>query len=158
MSSRALLVLRLCVGGVLCWAGGSKLTAVASFAESIANYRILPAQANQLLAAVIPWWEVVAGLLLVFGVWVRPAAMLAVAMFSLFGLAVSSALARGLDIDCGCFGTAAGGRVGVLTLFVDLICATAGALLFRLAGPGEPPPTPSPSDSVREQAERQAVQ
>lgn len=119
------LVARLLLGGLLIYAGAIKLPDGSQFAEAIANYRLLPAQANQLLAILLPWTEVLVGLLLIFGVWVRASALLALLMFLAFTAAVISALARGLDIDCGCFGTDTATRVGLHTLLIE----AAGILL-----------------------------
>jgi uncharacterized membrane protein YphA (DoxX/SURF4 family) len=112
--------LRVVVGGVLFVAGFQKLSSSAQFAEVIANFRILPAQGNQLLAVVLPWCEIAAGLFLVAGIWTRAAGIVGALLFVSFGIAAGSALIRGLDIECGCFGTGAHARVGLTTLAIDL--------------------------------------
>ena len=76
----------------------------------------------------LPWWEIGAGTLLLLGWWTRAAALLAAALFSAFGVAVTVALIRGLDIDCGCFGTGAGARVGGQTLALDLLAMVLSGL------------------------------
>lgn len=128
--------------GLLLFAGGLlKLGAGWTFAEAIANYRLLPAAANQLLAVALPWIEIVGGLLLIFDLWVRPSALLAAILFGAFGVAAGSALARGLDIECGCFGTGGAARIGLGTLAVDLLgLAAAAALLWK----GSPTELPAP--------------
>jgi uncharacterized membrane protein YphA (DoxX/SURF4 family) len=121
------LMFRLALGVLLFYTGFQKLNTPAQFAEIIANFRLLPAQGNQLLAVILPWCEISAGLLLVLGLWTRAAGIVATAMFLAFGVAVTSALIRGLDIECGCFGTASQARVGLTTLAIDasgLIAAT----------------------------------
>jgi uncharacterized membrane protein YphA (DoxX/SURF4 family) len=136
---------RFVLGAILCAAGVMKLTVAWEFSESIANYRMLPAQLNQILGVVLPWWELGAGLLLLLGLWVRASALLSLALFGAFGAAVSMALARGLDIDCGCFGTGASGRVGFRTLVVDLMGLGLSLFVLRMAGKeaGEPRPVPA---------------
>jgi uncharacterized membrane protein YphA (DoxX/SURF4 family) len=128
----AVLLARLALGGVLFYAGFLKLKNGWQFAESIANFRMLPAQANQILAVVLPWVEVSAGALLVFGVWVRAAGILAGLMFAAFLVAISAALYRGLDIECGCFGTGAASRVGLHALAFDLLWLAAAGLVLWL--------------------------
>lgn len=121
---------RLLLGGILLYAGFTKLNDGWRFAEAIANYRILPAQANQFLALTLPWLEVVLGLLLVLGLWLRAAAGLASLLFLGFSVAVIAALVRQLDISCGCFGTGGAARMGIQTLVLDLFCLVCGAIIL----------------------------
>lgn len=111
---------RLLLGGLLLAAGLSKVGDGWAFAETIANFRLLPAAGNQIAAVVIPWWEMTAGVLLVLNLWLRPTCWMASGLFVVFGGAVTSALVRGLDLHCGCFGTGGGGRTGVGLLLLDL--------------------------------------
>lgn len=114
-------ILRFVLGAVFIFAGALKIYDPATFATDIANYRLLPHAWVNLLAITLPWIEVLAGLLLVVGIWVRPSALLVTAMLVVFLVAVSQALVRGLDIRCGCFGTFGGRRAGLQTLLTDLV-------------------------------------
>jgi uncharacterized membrane protein YphA (DoxX/SURF4 family) len=67
-------------------------------------YHVLPAQAVELVAAGLPWFELALGVLLLLGAAVRPVAMLAGLLLLAFIAGVSQAWARGLYIDFGCFG------------------------------------------------------
>src|SRR5258708_3665576 len=129
-----MVVLQGALGALLLAASASKLLSPEAFAESIANYRLLPAQANQFLAVVLPWWEGMAGLLLLFRLWSRAASLVSVLLFGAFSFAVASALLRQLDIGCGCFGTSGGSTVGAQTLAVDLFGLTAAAALAWTQG------------------------
>ncbi len=131
MSRLAIFSLRHLLGLLLFTAGLLKLGAGWTFAETIANYRLLPAAANQALAVTLPWIEIAGGLLLIFDLWVRPSALLGALLFGAFGLATAAALARGLDIECGCFGTGAATRAGLSTLAIDLLGLAGAALLVR---------------------------
>jgi putative oxidoreductase len=113
------LVLRILLGAVLFYAGFSKLNATWEFAGNIANFRLLPPQLNQVLALILPWMEIIAGVLLFFNLWVRAAGIVSTALFSAFFVAVVSALIRGLDIDCGCFGPHST-KLGLVTLAMDV--------------------------------------
>ncbi len=97
------LVARLILGGVFLYAGFVKIGEPAGFAGSVAAYRLLPYFGNYLAAAVLPWLEVLCGLLLIAGYRTRAAASLVLLLLLAFMAALVSALARGLDIDCGCF-------------------------------------------------------
>ena len=94
---------RLALAAIFCYAGSVKALDVVAFAGSVANYQLLPYQLNFLVAATLPYVELAAGLLLLFGRQVRPATLLVAGMNGVFILALLSVILRGLDIDCGCF-------------------------------------------------------
>ena len=112
---------RLVVGGAFLYAGAVKIIDPAAFAKDISNYQILPANMVNLLAITLPWIEVVAGLLLVCGVWMRPSTLVIGVLLLVFVVAISHAMSRGLDIHCGCFGSAKGRRIGLTTLAEDFV-------------------------------------
>jgi putative oxidoreductase len=97
------LALRIVLGGVFLYAGGLKITDPAAFAGSVAAYKLIPTFGNYLVAATLPWVEVLCGLLLITGYRVRAGATLILLMNLVFVVALTSAIIRGLDIDCGCF-------------------------------------------------------
>jgi uncharacterized membrane protein len=80
------------------------------FADSIAAFRILPAALINLLALALPPYEIACGVLLLWPP-TRRLGALAIALLSMmFFAALSSALLRGLTLDCGCFGSSAPSR------------------------------------------------
>ncbi len=87
------------------------------FAQAIANYKLLPDNFINILAIILPWIEISAGLLLLFGVSVKENSIIISGMLIIFIIAIAISLARGLNIDCGCFGTANGNELGSLKLF-----------------------------------------
>lgn len=95
---------RLGLGGLFLYAGLLKADDIPAFAGQIAAYRLLPYQANYLLAATLPYVEILAGALLLANRHVRPASLLLAGMTLVFMVALVSVIARGLEIDCGCFG------------------------------------------------------
>lgn len=111
---------RLPLGALLLWAGAAKLGEGWDFAATIEGYRLLSAPFNQLLAVTLPWWELAAGLGLILSLWTRPAAVLSLLLFVAFTIATASAWARGLDVDCACFGSANATSSGLRTLLVDI--------------------------------------
>ena len=80
-----------------------KIAEPASFALDIATYDILPLVAVNLVAIVLPWIEFIVGAMLIAGWRVRAASLLVAAMMVVFLAALCIALARGLDMSCGCF-------------------------------------------------------
>jgi uncharacterized membrane protein YphA (DoxX/SURF4 family) len=117
---RTIRICQIATGIVLGIAGLAKIGDIASFAEQIHNFRIVPVATENLFAITLPWIELVAALSLVLGLRARAAAMLGLGLFVLFTLAVVAALVRGLDIDCGCFGTADASRVGLVKVAQNL--------------------------------------
>ncbi len=95
---------RLLLGGVLLAAGGLKLSKPTDSASAVAAYKILPANLAHLVGYALPWLEVAIALLLIIGIMVRPAAVVGGAIMIVFTAAIASVWARGLLIDCGCFG------------------------------------------------------
>ena len=71
---------------------------------AVRAYDVLPAAGVELVAALLPWVELALGVLLLLGVGTRLAAMASVALLLVFIAGVTQAWARGLSIDCGCFG------------------------------------------------------
>ena len=94
---------RITLGVVFIYAALLKIADPVAFAGSVAAYHILPYFASYLTAAVLPFLELVCGLLLVCGYRVKGGALIIVGMNLVFMAALASALVRGLDIDCGCF-------------------------------------------------------
>ena len=80
------------------------------FAHMIYNYRLVPGGLVNLMGLVMPWFELLAGLALVLGIWTRTAAALIGALLLVFVAAISINLARGNAIDCGCFDVSAAGK------------------------------------------------
>jgi hypothetical protein len=122
-------LLRCILGSLLVWAGFSKLQSLWLFSEALANYRLFPAQLNQALAITLPWLELGSGLLLLAGVWVRPSGWMAAGLFACFALASLSALLRGLNIECGCYGTASARRIDALTVLQSVLCLLGSIVL-----------------------------
>lgn len=128
MSARAWLrsaafvrVCELATGAIFAWAGLAKIGNLAGFAAQIHNFRILPLAAENLAAIALPWIEIVVAVTLLLGVRSRDGARTALALLVLFTLAVLLAVTRGLDIECGCFGTADATKVGWLKVGEDLV-------------------------------------
>lgn len=123
-------VCRLLLGGVFLWAGAVKALDVPAFAGQVAAYRILPYAWNYAVAATLPYVELLAGALLLVNARVKPAALLTALLNALFVIVLLSVLARGLDIDCGCFGPDAG-TTPLQALGRDLVLLALAVAVFR---------------------------
>jgi uncharacterized membrane protein YphA (DoxX/SURF4 family) len=113
LSARALdvvgTVVRVGFAGVWLVSGGIKATDLPRTYLAVHAYEVLPASVAALVAAVLPFVEIGLGVLLVAGVGTRLVAALSGLLLLVFIAGVVQAWARGLTIDCGCFG--GGGQV-----------------------------------------------
>lgn len=98
------LVARLVVGGVWIAAGAVKLPDPYASVQAVRAYEILPASAAEAVGYLLPVVEVVVGLALVLGLLTRGAGVVSALLFVVFIAGIASVWARGLEIDCGCFG------------------------------------------------------
>jgi uncharacterized membrane protein YphA (DoxX/SURF4 family) len=97
-------IARLVVGGVWIAAGLLKLPDPAASVRAVRAYRILPESTVTVVGYGLPVLEVCLGLLLIIGLGTRAVAGLSAVLMLAYIVAISSAWARGLQIDCGCFG------------------------------------------------------
>lgn len=122
------LVARLLLGGVMLVAGALKVTDPEAATQAVRAYELLPQGFDGIVGLLLPFLEIAIGLLLIVGYGVRPAAVAAGVFMVVFIAAVASAWARGLAIDCGCFG--GGGQVAPgQTKYLQEILRDAGLLL-----------------------------
>jgi uncharacterized membrane protein YphA (DoxX/SURF4 family) len=103
------LLARLALGGVLVWAGALKLGNPLGSARAVQAYDVLPFEVAKYLGYGLPWLEVAVGALLVVGLLTRANALVGTLLMAAFVVGIAQAWARGLTIDCGCFG--GGGQV-----------------------------------------------
>ena len=99
----ALLGIRLAVGAIFVSTAYSKLRYPFFFAFSLTEYGMLPDSLVTLVAVILPWLELLIGSALLLGVAVRAGAIIGMVLSSVFALAMLSALARGLEVNCGCY-------------------------------------------------------
>lgn len=98
---------RLVLAGVFLAAAAPKLLDPAAFAASIANFRVFPDAIVNAIATIIPALEL-CGALALLTPWRRGGALLLGTLLVGFTALLALSLARGLDLDCGCFGSHGG--------------------------------------------------
>lgn len=101
--------MRLLLTGVFLSAGLLKVMDPIGFAEDIRNYQLVSDPIPAALALSLPWLEILAALGVLTGRLFRGSLVILAGMNVVFLAAIGSAWARGLDIQCGCFGAAGGG-------------------------------------------------
>jgi uncharacterized membrane protein YphA (DoxX/SURF4 family) len=96
---------------------------------AVRAYDVLPTAGVEAVAALLPWVELALGVLLLLGIGTRVVAALSAALLLVFVAGVVQAWARGLSIDCGCFG--GGGAVAPgETTYVQEVLRDGGFLLM----------------------------
>ncbi len=121
-SRTAALGLAIRLGAAAIWlvAGAAKLTELQHFHAQVDQYRLLPGVLEAPFAYALPLIELFVGLYLLLGLLTRAAALAGCFLMVLFLIAEAQAWARGLSLDCGCFGGLAQQRVGLGTIVRDL--------------------------------------
>jgi uncharacterized membrane protein YphA (DoxX/SURF4 family) len=132
------IALRLALGVVFLYAAWPKLTqSWLLFAMDIDAYQVLPHWAVVFAARTLPWGELLLGLWLISGKWLRLSALGASLLLGSFFALLVRAYLKGMQINCGCFGS--GDIISPRTLLRDgaLLAAAAilAALAFRRSGP-----------------------
>jgi uncharacterized membrane protein YphA (DoxX/SURF4 family) len=104
------MVVGVLLGLVFVYASLDKIADPAAFARIVYQWQTLGPVGSNLVAVTLPWVELVAGLLLIVGVWRRDAAAVVAVLLVVFIAAAVFVLARGIDVDnCGCTSVAAAG-------------------------------------------------
>lgn len=124
-----LFLFRLVLGFVFIYAGIEKIADPHGFSTSISNYKLFPLFSINLIAIPLPWFEVVAGVLLIFGIAVKENALMLNVLLFLFIVAIAISLFRGLDIDCGCFGSDS--QIGFLKIVENFVLLFFGIILMK---------------------------
>lgn len=91
------------IGLIFLYACYHKILAPAHFAKIIYGYYLFPGFSINLIAIVLPFIELIAGLAMILGIYPRSAVLIINGMLLLFIVALSINLIRGIQFDCGCF-------------------------------------------------------
>lgn len=122
------LVVRLLLGGVMLVAGLLKVAKPEVSARAVQAYQLLPFDLATYVGYGLPVLEVVLGALLVLGLFTRTSAAISGVLLVAFIIGITSAWARGLSIDCGCFGE--GGTIDPSqTRYIEEILRDVGLVL-----------------------------
>ena len=123
---RQILVLfsRIVLGAVLIVASIDKILHPEAFAKVIGNYNVLPFGLENIIAIILPILELFVGCCLIFGVMLDGSAIITAGMMFVFIIALSQAMIRGIDINCGCFKVSVdngGSNIGYRRIIEDII-------------------------------------
>ena len=133
------IIFRLIIGSVFVFAAIDKILDPYTFAADIRNYQILPDIFSNILALILPWIEFFCGMFLIIGIYIRSSALIIASMLVVFIFAISLAMMRGLNIDCGCYHSIGNSnKIGLKKLIEDFIYFIMASYLFLAVslGPG----------------------
>ena len=126
------LICRFFLGGIFIYASIDKIVHPHEFARIIHNYQILPDFLVYIVAATMPFIELITGLFLIAGLYKETSAIVLSSMLMVFIIAISFNLIRGINFDCGCFTTVAkeGGSDPVGLLIRDILMLIPAAIII----------------------------
>ncbi|TDQ48521.1 MauE/DoxX family redox-associated membrane protein [Actinorugispora endophytica] len=101
----ATLAARLALAGVVGYAGYTKVIVPALSVQSVQAYQLFGDDVSRFIGYTLPLFEIALALLLVLGLATRLTGIVGALLMGVFIAGIASAWARGLNIDCGCFGT-----------------------------------------------------
>lgn len=132
-----ILLLRLILGGIFIWASIDKIANPDKFATAVRNYLILPMEVTNLVAIILPWVEMMCGILLIVGFKTKSNALVLTGLLFIFNIALLIALARGLDISCGCFDVDSKSTINGWYVLRDWSLLLAGVILVAFGRQGK---------------------
>jgi putative oxidoreductase len=121
------LIFRIILGTLFLLASTSKAVEPAIFAEEIANYKILPELLVNIMAITFPWIELICAVFIITGVRLKSATFILGLLLIVFSIGVFIAMAKGLNINCGCHTQVMAEEIGMTKLIENT-----GLLLITL--------------------------
>ena len=101
--------------------------------QTILFHPVIILAARLVLGSVFVIAEVLSGVFLIFGVRLRASSALVAAMLVVFLIAIGTAMARGLSIECGCYSQGGGEKVGWKKVFEDVALLVLAIQIFVAA-------------------------
>ncbi len=125
------------LGGLFVYAGAIKISNPLAMADTIAAFGIVPLALINSFALAVPVFEIATGVMLFLGWFRRVAALALLITLGAYTTAIASALARGITIDCGCFGVGGPATRGDMwwDLGRDLAMLAAALAVYRWSLP-----------------------
>jgi protein-disulfide isomerase/uncharacterized membrane protein YphA (DoxX/SURF4 family) len=125
-------VIRVALGAIWIVAGAEKVSDPAVFVRAVRAYEVVPEWLVKGIGYGLPFLEITVGVLLILGIGTRITAIAAGFLFVVFLIGIIQASARGLQIDCGCFGGGGSLAKGADTTYTLDILRDIGLLILAL--------------------------
>jgi len=122
------LIVRLTIGVIFIYASIDKIGAPAQFARIVYNYHFLPGSLINFFALVMPWIEIICGILLIAGIYKEGSILILDLMIIAFIIAIGVNLFRGINLECGCFSVSSKAKDSAL----DLLLRDIGLLVLGI--------------------------
>ena len=126
-----ILVLRIILGVVFILAAADKVLEPGKFAIAVRGYQLIPVELSNLFAIVVAWGELIAAIMLIFGVFTRKAAGAIFLMLLMFVVAIVAVMVRGFVIDCGCFANEGGSQTGFRLILRNVFLMVSALMIMR---------------------------
>ncbi len=114
-----LLIARIILAALFIWASFDKAINPMGFAKIIWNYRITPPALINIAAVILPWVELLAGLLLILGYKARGANLIITGLLIFYIALLSVTMFRGINVACGCFTTSTAAKSNLLVRIIE---------------------------------------
>jgi len=126
------LVARLFLGGIFIYASIDKIAYPDEFARIVQNYDLVPRFLVRIIAYLLPWIELIVGIFLVIGIFVRKSAFFLSFMLLMFMTAIIFKWLNGTIENCGCFSTSStSSHISIISfLFRDILLLLFGLILI----------------------------
>ena len=130
---------RIILGIVFIIASYHKILDPVSFSANIHNFHLTPANVENFAALVLPWLELILGMLLIFGVFLEGSFSLTIGLYIFFIFILTQAFFRGIDVHCGCFKTEANSgstdlKMSLLKRIGEDILLLGMAFIYKMKG------------------------
>lgn len=129
-SSVVIVALRVGLGALFIYSAWDKVGSPAKFAIAVRGYDMLPLALTNLFALGVAWGELVAGVMLILGVFTRKAAGAVFILLLAFTIAIVTTQVRGIVVDCGCFSNEGGHQTDYTLAVRNLFLMTAAAMVM----------------------------
>jgi len=128
--------IRLIIGVIFIWASIGKILDPESFAKAIFRYQLLPFGLVNILSIILPFLEFFMGIFLLAGIYKKGSSFLIIIFLLIFTVALTSAYARGLNIDCGCFSLESVSSKGdiLVAIFRDIAMLFGAIIVYLYSG------------------------
>lgn len=123
------LVVRVVLAAIWAWASLSKIGDPRTFIRAVRAYDATPEWLSKAIAYGLPMLELILAILLLVGLITRYAAAVSAVLFVVFTIGLLQASARGIKLECGCFG---GGGTSTNTHYTLDVLRDLGLLILAL--------------------------
>ncbi|MBI4811496.1 MAG: DoxX family membrane protein [Ignavibacteriales bacterium] len=125
-----LLLSRFILGVVFIVASIEKIALPEAFALDVQAYKLVPFPIVNIVALVLPWLELIAGIFMISGVFIRSSSLILISLLCVFIISMAVVLFQGLKIDCGCFGLTNNSQVSWFRVLEDVFLLILGLYIF----------------------------